>query len=133
MPMVVKNDGRRENYQRQKLLGGIKIATQKLSNISMPQVDHIIDNIEKAILEISDREITTKKIGNLVMSYLVHLHPVAFIRFASVYRTFSGINDFIEELKKDIDNPIPEAKIFSELNNSKTPINSSNHNKQNKS
>lgn len=116
MPMVLKNDGRRESYKREKLFRGLKIATQKLHNISTEQINHIIDNIEKTILEVSDSEIQSKDIGDLVMNYLLHLDPVAFIRFASVYRTFDGINEFIDKLTDDIDNQIPIPSILKRKN-----------------
>ena len=88
MPMVIKRDGRREAYQREKIKMGIEKACEKRP-ISAVQIERIIANIEKAILDISDKEVLTKDVGNLVMMYLRHLDPVAYIRFASVYRDFT--------------------------------------------
>lgn len=100
MPMVIKRDGRREAYQREKILHGIEKACEKRP-ISAIQIDRIINNIEKAILDISDKEINTKDIGNLVMMYLRHLDPVAYVRFAAVYRKFQDVEEFVNELKHD--------------------------------
>jgi transcriptional repressor NrdR len=100
MPMVIKRDGRRESYQREKILHGIEKACEKRP-ISAIQIDRIINNIEKAILDISDKEINTKDIGNLVMMYLRHLDPVAYVRFAAVYRKFQDVEEFVNELKHD--------------------------------
>lgn len=98
MPMVVKNDGRRENFNRDKISSGINKACQKLP-ISTSHIEHMISTIEKTIFEISDKEITTKEIGKVVMNYLRNLDPVAFIRFASVYCTFKDIDEFFRDIK----------------------------------
>src|SRR5690606_16762380 len=74
MPMVIKRDGRREAYKQSKILSGIEKACEKRP-ISAIQIERIINNIEKAILDISDKEVHTKDIGNLVMMYLRHLDP----------------------------------------------------------
>lgn len=100
MPMIVKNDGRREPYFKAKLSSGIEKACQKRP-ISTEQVDRLIENIEKAILERGGKEITSVKIGELVMTYLRHLDPVAYIRFASVYRNFKDVDEFVSELKDE--------------------------------
>jgi len=100
MPMVIKRDGRREAYQKEKIKSGIEKACEKRP-ISAVQIDRIINNIEKAILDISDKEVLTKDIGNLVMMYLRHLDPVAYIRFAAVYRKFQDVEEFVNELKHD--------------------------------
>jgi transcriptional repressor NrdR len=100
MPMVIKRDGRREAYQREKIKMGIDKACEKRP-ISAVQIERIIANIEKAILDISDKEVLTKDVGNLVMMYLRHLDPVAYIRFAAVYRKFQDVEEFVNELKHD--------------------------------
>lgn len=100
MPMVIKRDGRREAYQQEKIKHGIEKACEKRP-ISAIQIERIINNIEKAILDISDKEVHTKDIGNLVMMYLRHLDPVAYIRFAAVYRKFQDVEEFVNELKHD--------------------------------
>lgn len=97
-PIVVKNDGRREDYNRDKILEGIQKACQKRP-ISTIQVDKIIDGIERAIMELNDHEVRTRDIGNIVMTYLRDLDTVAYVRFASVYRTFKDIDEFVKDLK----------------------------------
>jgi transcriptional repressor NrdR len=103
MPMVIKRDGRREAYQQEKIKHGIDKACEKRP-ISAIQIDRIINNIEKAILDISDKEVQSSDIGNLVMMYLRHLDPVAYIRFAAVYRKFQDVEEFVNELKHDENN-----------------------------
>ena len=100
MPLVVKLDGRRENYNREKIKSGIEKACQKRP-VSSVQIDRIINNIEKAILDISAKEVSTREIGNLVMMYLRHLDPVAYVRFSAVYRKFQDVDEFVNELKHD--------------------------------
>jgi transcriptional repressor NrdR len=105
MPMVLKRDGRREPFNKEKILKGIEKAVEKRP-ISTIQIERILNNIEKAVLDISDKEVQSKEIGNLVMMYLRHLDPVAYIRFAAVYRKFQDVEEFVNELKHD------EAKHF---------------------
>jgi transcriptional repressor NrdR len=100
MPMVMKRDGRREPYRQEKIKVGIDKACEK-RNISTAQIDRIIHNIERSILDISDKEVLTSDIGNLVMMHLRHLDPVAYIRFAAVYRKFQDVEEFVNELKHD--------------------------------
>jgi transcriptional repressor NrdR len=98
--MVMKRDGRREPYRQEKIKVGIEKACEK-RNISTAQVDRILHNIERSILDISDKEVQTSEIGNLVMMHLRHLDPVAYIRFAAVYRKFQDVEEFVNELKHD--------------------------------
>jgi transcriptional repressor NrdR len=100
MPAVIKRDGRREPFRREKIKSGIEKACEKRP-ISALQIERIISNIEKAVLDISDKEVKTGDIGNLVMMYLRHLDPVAYIRFAAVYRKFQDVEEFVNELKHD--------------------------------
>jgi len=100
MPMVIKRDGRREAFQKEKIKSGIEKACEKRP-ISTIQIDRILNNIERAILDISDKEVQSRDIGNLVMMYLRHLDPVAYIRFAAVYRKFQDVEEFVNELKQD--------------------------------
>lgn len=105
MPQVIKRDGRREPYIKDKIKRGIEKACEKRP-IPAAQKERILTNIEKAILDVSDKEIQSIEIGNLVMMYLRHLDPVAYIRFAAVYRKFQDVDEFVNELKHD------EAKQF---------------------
>jgi transcriptional repressor NrdR len=103
MPIVVKLDGRRERYNKDKILDGLEKACQK-TPVSTEQIERVVDNIAKSILEVSDKEINSKQIGNLVMQYLRNLDPVAYIRFASVYRKFHDVDEFVNELQHEEDN-----------------------------
>lgn len=100
MPMVIKRDGRRETFLKEKIRSGISKACEKRP-VSGIQIERILSNIEKAILDISDKEISTQDIGNLVMMYLRHLDPVAYVRFAAVYRKFQDVEEFVNDLKHD--------------------------------
>ncbi len=98
LPMVVKKDGRREPFSRQKILDGMKKACQKRP-ISMNELEGFVDQLEKSFQEGGEKEIPSDVIGERVMAKLHELDDVAFVRFASVYRRFQDINDFMKELK----------------------------------
>ena len=98
MPMILKNDGRREAFNREKLLSGVKKACQKRP-ISTDQIEYIIDEIEREIFELGPKEVSTNEIGKRLMGRLRLLDPVAYVRFASVYRTFTDVDEFVNELK----------------------------------
>ncbi len=95
---VVKNDQRREPYDRQKLLLGILSACKKRP-ISMKKIESIVDRIEDEIDKLSKSEIDSLEIGQLVMNKLQKLDDVAYVRFASVYRKFKDPDDFVSEVK----------------------------------
>jgi transcriptional repressor NrdR len=96
--MVIKKDGRRQPYERKKILAGIVRACEKRP-ISMEKMEGIITQLERAIQKKSDREISSSRIGELVMERLKALDDVAYVRFASVYRQFKDVGQFMEELK----------------------------------
>lgn len=98
MPNIVKLDGRREPYNSEKMKSGLVKACQKRP-VSTAQIDHILEAIEKKIRDISEKEVSTVQIGNLVMMELRNLDPVAYIRFASVYRKFQDVDQFVNEIK----------------------------------
>jgi transcriptional repressor NrdR len=100
MPNIVKLDGRREPYNREKIYSGIEKACQKRP-ISTDQLERIVENIEKSIVDVSAKEVKTQDIGNIVMMYLRNLDPVAYIRFASVYRKFQDVEEFVNDIKHD--------------------------------
>jgi len=100
--MVVKKDGRRESFNREKILNGIIKATEKRP-ISMEELIGVADEVEKKLYNISEKEISSKTIGEIIMSRLKELDEVAYVRFASVYRQFKDINTFMEELNKLLD------------------------------
>ncbi|OGC76703.1 MAG: transcriptional regulator NrdR [candidate division Zixibacteria bacterium RBG_16_40_9] len=95
---VVKNDGRREPFDRQKLLKGMVLACNKRP-ISEKKLEAIVDEIEEELLALSKKEITSPEIGELVMKKLKEVDEVAYVRFASVYRKFKDKNEFFDELK----------------------------------
>ena len=92
-PVVVKKDGRRTEYTRTKLLGSFSIALRKRP-VSTTQIDSSIERIEEKLLNMGQREVLSSHIGELVMRELKKLDKVAYIRFASVYRSFEDIDDF---------------------------------------
>ena len=96
--MVVKKDGRREPFDRHKLLGGLTKAVQKRP-VSVVQLEEIVDDIEARLSEKPDREIASTEVGELVMRRLHDLDEVAYVRFASVYRQFKDVHQFVEEVK----------------------------------
>lgn len=103
MPLIiVKKDGSRQVYQRTKMLNGILRACEKRP-ISISQIEEIVDEIEKELYNSMEKEIDSKKIGELVMKRLKKIDDVAYVRFASVYRQFKDINTFLEELNKIIE------------------------------
>lgn len=97
--IVIKKDKSRETFDRDKLLNGILRACEKRP-VSINTLDNMIDEIETTIQNSLDREVTSDKIGELVMEKLKEIDEVAYIRFASVYRKFQDISTFMEELNK---------------------------------
>jgi transcriptional repressor NrdR len=98
-PTVVKRDGRREPYHQEKIRNAIEIALRKRP-ISQDKVNQIVTNIEEKLLSSGKSEIQSKAIGEMVMNALKNLDPVAYIRFASVYRQFEDVGEFIQEIGK---------------------------------
>ena len=96
--MVIKKDGRREPFDRQKILRGLLKACEKRP-ISVSTLEELIDTVEQKLQERPEREIPTSEIGSYLMERLRELDKVAYVRFASVYREFKDINEFMEELK----------------------------------
>jgi transcriptional repressor NrdR len=99
LPTVVKKDGRREPFDRTKIRNGVKKACEKRP-ISIDAIESLVDRIEQACQEeYQSNEITASAIGEKIMTELQHLDGVAYVRFASVYREFRDVADFLEELK----------------------------------
>jgi len=98
LPVVVKKDGRREPFDRAKILSGLKKACEKRP-ISMATIEAVTDQIEKRIQEMGESEIESRIVGEEVMKELHQLDQVAYVRFASVYREFKDIDQFMDELK----------------------------------
>ena len=97
--MVIKKDGSRQAFDRNKLLNGIIRACEKRP-VSIEQIEKMVDTIEAQLQSSLDREVTSMTIGELTMDQLKNVDEVAYVRFASVYRQFKDINTFMEELNK---------------------------------
>ncbi|HET58154.1 MAG TPA: transcriptional repressor NrdR [Deltaproteobacteria bacterium] len=98
IPVVIKKDGRREPFDRVKILSGLKKACEKRA-ISMDSIEAVVDRVEEFCQESQLKEIPSSVIGEKIMEELHRLDGVAYVRFASVYRQFKDVNDFMEELK----------------------------------
>ena len=96
--MIIKKDGRREVFNSEKVRSGIQRACEK-RNISINIIDQFIDDLERDLKEAGEKEIHSNIIGEKVMSKLHEIDDVAYVRFASVYREFKDVNDFVSELK----------------------------------
>jgi transcriptional repressor NrdR len=97
-PMVVKKDGRREPFDRVKIIAGLKRACEKRP-VPMETIEQIANNIETTMAEQGDREVASDAIGSAVMNELHKIDQVAYVRFASVYRSFKDIDEFMHELE----------------------------------
>jgi transcriptional repressor NrdR len=102
LPMLVKKDGRREAWDRGKMLLGLEKACEKLP-VSIEQLDSLVDGIEHRLQDAGGKEISTSQLGEWVMEALPEIDVVAYVRFASVYRQFKDVNEFMEELKHFLD------------------------------
>ena len=97
LPMVVKKDGRREPFSPEKLLGGIKAACQKRP-ISSSRIEQMVERVTSWVLEHADKEMSTEMIGHFVMSEMKKIDEVAYVRFASVYKTFKDVSEFVANI-----------------------------------
>ena len=96
--LVVKKDGRRERFERQKILQGLLKACEKRP-VPTAKLEGIVDEIEQVVHEATERELTTTEIGEMIMQRLKKLDKVAYVRFASVYMDFKDVKEFMSELK----------------------------------
>jgi len=96
--MIIKKDGRREIFNREKVGAGMKRACEK-RNISINVIEEFIEDLERDLRETGEKEIPSSTIGERVMAKLHEIDDVAYVRFASVYREFKDVNDFVSELK----------------------------------
>ena len=99
LPMVVKKDSRREPFSREKIIGGIRNACQKLP-VSESRIQEFADSLESYFQDLGKKEIDSSEIGERVISKLKEWDEVAYVRFASVYRQFKDINEFMSELEE---------------------------------
>jgi transcriptional repressor NrdR len=109
MPMVVKRDGRREPFNRSKIMNGLRKACEKRP-ISIDHLERIVNRIEQGIQEAGEREVKSTVIGQKVTDELRSLNGVAYVRFASVYRQFKDINEFMDELTELLGNRTKETR-----------------------
>lgn len=98
LPLVIKKDGRREPFERGKIIAGMQRACEKRP-VSIGAIEKMVDRLEVALQESGEKEVDASRIGEAVMEALHDLDEVAYVRFASVYRQFKDINEFMAELK----------------------------------
>lgn len=97
--MVIKKDGSREAFDRKKVMSGIIKACEK-RQVSISEIEKIVDDIERGLNNMMEKEVQSKLIGEVIMEHLKNLDEVAYVRFASVYRQFKDVNTFIAEIEK---------------------------------
>ncbi len=97
LPMIVKKDGRRESFDRGKIIAGMKRACEKRP-VPVTDIEKFVDSLEQALQESGEKEMDASRIGSAVMEALHEMDEVAYVRFASVYRQFKDINEFMSEL-----------------------------------
>lgn len=108
MPMLIKKDGRREAWDRHKVVEGLKKACEKRP-VGMAQIEEFVDSLERELQDMGEREVPITLIGEKVMEGLHNLDDVAYVRFASVYRQFKDLSEFMEELKHLLGGPESES------------------------
>lgn len=100
--IVIKKDEAREPYDRAKIENGVFRSCIKRP-IPIDQINELVDSVESAVFNLGEKEVPSSKIGELIMNRLQELDPVAYVRFASVYREFKDVNTFMDEIKKILD------------------------------
>ncbi len=103
LPLLVKKDGRREEFDRDKIISGVRKACQKRP-VSIKNIEDLVDRVEQYLQELGEKEIHAVKVGEKVISEIYNLDDVAYVRFASVYRSFKDVNEFMVELKEVLKN-----------------------------
>jgi transcriptional repressor NrdR len=96
--MVLKKDGRHEPFDREKLMNGVLVACEKRP-VSLKRIERLVDEIERQLEKMHEKEVSSKEIGELVMKSLHNIDEIAYVRFASVYRQFRDVGQFMKELK----------------------------------
>ena len=99
LPLLIKKDGRREEFDRDKVIQGLQKACQKRP-VSIKDIEDLVDRVEQYLQELGEKEVSAVKIGEKVISEIYNLDDVAYVRFASVYRSFKDVNEFMVELKE---------------------------------
>lgn len=111
MPVVIKKDGRRETWNREKILGGVRKACQKRA-VPTQKMEELVDRIERRIQAYGLKEIPSKTVGQMLMLELHKLDTVAYIRFASVYREFRDVEEFMAEIQEPVVDADPSLPMF---------------------
>jgi transcriptional repressor NrdR len=109
-PLVVKKDGRRETFNKEKILRGIQLACQKRP-VSLPHMEQVVERVTKWVIDRYDKEVPAHMIGYKVMKELRVVDDVAYVRFASVYKKFDDINEFVDLVKDDPSVPETENQL----------------------
>ncbi len=104
LPYVIKKDGRREPFDRMKILAGLRRACEKRP-VSAERLEGLVDQIEREMVETGDKEVSSTTVGERIMDALRDLDQVAYVRFASVYRSFKDIHEFMDELSDMLQDP----------------------------
>jgi transcriptional repressor NrdR len=99
LPLLIKKDGRREEFDRDKIIHGVQKACQKRP-VSIKDIEDLVDRVEQYVQELGEKEVSAVKVGEKVISEIYNLDDVAYVRFASVYRSFKDVNEFMVELKE---------------------------------
>jgi len=104
-PLIIKKDGRREEFSKEKVLKGLQAACQKRP-IALAQMDNMVESVAKWALSLPEKEISSQLVGERVMTYLRSIDDVAYVRFASVYKTFKDVHEFVQTLSpNDLTSP----------------------------
>ena len=109
-PHVIKKDGRREPYSKEKLRRGIQIACKKRP-VAVGQIENLVNRISRWVQSSPDKELAANKIGQAVVKELKTLDDVAYVRFASVYKSFRDVNEFMQTLEADDPRQLPPAEV----------------------
>ena len=99
LPLLIKKDGRREEFDREKIISGVRKACQKRP-VSTKDIEDLVDRVEQHLQDLGEKEIPAVKVGEKVIQEIYNLDDVAYVRFASVYRSFKDVNEFMVELKE---------------------------------
>ena len=99
LPLLIKKDGRREEFNREKIISGVRKACQKRP-VSTKDIEDLVDRVEQHLQDLGEKEIPAVKVGEKVIQEIYNLDDVAYVRFASVYRSFKDVNEFMVELKE---------------------------------
>jgi len=103
LPLLIKKDGRREEFDRKKIIHGVQKACQKRP-VSIKDIEDLVDRVEQYVQELGEKEVSALKVGEKVINEIYNLDDVAYVRFASVYRSFKDVNEFMVELKEVLKN-----------------------------